>query len=163
MSSEITAEMIEDIFGNHSDSVRFANFCNAVVVAVGSTSAPTIPILSEKPGADGGMDAEWTIPADVSSDFKSPFGLPGWNVFQYKVRSIAGDEELASTQDDSMRILFNALGLNLRLSLIPHPGPLLPAGRDEKRENYFVGRFTQGGSRHARDCPGLLSSAPMEL
>lgn len=91
MSSEITAEMIEDIFGNHSDSVRFANFCNAVVVAVGSTSAPTIPILSEKPGADGGMDAEWTIPADVSSDFKSPFGLPGWNVFQYKVRSIAGD------------------------------------------------------------------------
>jgi hypothetical protein len=91
MSSEITAEMIEDIFGNHSDSVRFANFCNAVVVAVGSPSAPTIPILSEKPGADGGMDAEWTIPADVSSDFKSPFGLPGWNVFQYKARSIAGD------------------------------------------------------------------------
>ena len=91
MSSEITAEMIEDVFGKHSDSVRFANFCNAVVVAEASASATTIPILSEKPGADGGMDAEWTIPADVSSDFKSPFGLPGWNVLQYKARSIAGD------------------------------------------------------------------------
>jgi hypothetical protein len=91
MSSEITAEMIEDVFGKHSDSVRFANFCNAVVMAEGSASATAIPILSEKPGADGGMDAEWTIPANVSSDFKSPFGLPGWNVFQYKARSIAGD------------------------------------------------------------------------
>ena len=91
MSSEITAEMIEDVFGKHSDSVRFANFCNAVVMAEGSAAATTIPILSEKPGADGGMDGEWTIPADVSSAFKSPFGLPGWNVFQYKARSIAGD------------------------------------------------------------------------
>ncbi|HEY3762710.1 MAG TPA: hypothetical protein VGN23_13270 [Verrucomicrobiae bacterium] len=91
MSSEITAEMIEDVFGKHSDSVRFANFCNAVVMAESSASATTIPILSEKPGADGGMDAEWTITADASSDFKSPFGLPGWNVFQFKARSIAGD------------------------------------------------------------------------
>ncbi|MGB7749878.1 MAG: hypothetical protein WBN75_21625 [Verrucomicrobiia bacterium] len=91
MSSEITAEMIEDVFGKHSDSVRFANFCNAVVMVERFASATTIPILSEKPGADGGMDAEWTIPADASSDFKSPFGLPGWNVFQYKARSIAGD------------------------------------------------------------------------
>src|ERR1035437_7632248 len=66
MNSEITAEMIEDVFGKHSDSVRFANFCNAVVMAEDSASATTILILSEKPGADGGMDAEWTIPADVS-------------------------------------------------------------------------------------------------
>jgi hypothetical protein len=91
MSSEITAEKIEDVIGKPSESFRFANFCNAVVMAEGSASATTIPILSEKPGADGGMDGEWTIPADVSSDFKSPFGLPGWNVFQYKARSIAGD------------------------------------------------------------------------
>ena len=27
------------------------------------------------------------------------------------------------------------------MALTPHPGPLLPAGRDEERENYFVGRF----------------------
>jgi hypothetical protein len=91
MSTEITAELIEDVFGKHSDSVRFANFCNAVVIAEGSTSVPTIPILSEKPGADGGMDGEWTIPVDVLTDFKSPFGLLGWNVLQYKARSIAGD------------------------------------------------------------------------
>src|SRR5208282_5393315 len=91
MSSEITAEKIEDVFGKHSDSVRFANFCNAVVMAEGSASVTTIPILSEKPGADGGIDGEWTIPADVSSDFKSLFGLPGWNVFQYKARSITGE------------------------------------------------------------------------
>ena len=91
MSSEITAETIEEVFGKHSNSVRFANFCNAVVIAEGSASATTIPILSEKPGAEGGMDGEWTIPADVSPDFKSPFGMPGWNVFQYKARSSAGD------------------------------------------------------------------------
>jgi hypothetical protein len=81
MSSEITAELIEDVFGKHSDSVRFANFCNAVVLAESSASVSTLPILSEKPGADGGMDAEWTIPSDALPDFKSPFGLPGWNVF----------------------------------------------------------------------------------
>src|SRR6266513_4425983 len=91
MGSEVTAELIEDVFGKHSDSVRFANFCNSVVIAEGSASAPTIPILSEKPGADGGMDAEWTIPIDISLDFNSPFLLPGWNVFQYKARSIAGE------------------------------------------------------------------------
>jgi hypothetical protein len=87
MSSEVTAELIEDVFGKHSDSVRSANFCNSVVVATSSASSPTIPILSEKPGADGGMDGEWTIPSNGSTDFKSPFGLPGWNVFQYKARS----------------------------------------------------------------------------
>src|SRR5207248_335968 len=38
-----------------------------------------------------GMDGEWTIPADGSTDFRSVFGLPGWNVFQYKARSIVGD------------------------------------------------------------------------
>ena len=91
MNFEVTAETIEAVFGKHSDSVRFANFCNAVLMAEGSASAMTIPILSEKPGADGGMDGEWTIHADVSSEFNSPFGLPGWNVFQYKARSIAGD------------------------------------------------------------------------
>ncbi len=36
------------------------------------------------------MDGEWTIPAENPSPFESPFGLPGWNVFQYKARSIAG-------------------------------------------------------------------------
>jgi len=77
MSSEITAELIEDVFGKHSDSVRFANFCNAVVIAESSAFAPTIPILSEKPGADGGMDGEWTIPAGVSPEFKSAFAGPG--------------------------------------------------------------------------------------
>lgn len=91
MSSEITAELIEDVFGKHSDSVRFANFCNSVVIAQCSAYPPTIPILSEKPGADGGMDGEWTIPADASADFKSTFGLQGWNAFQFKARSIAGD------------------------------------------------------------------------
>jgi hypothetical protein len=96
MSSEVTAELIEDLFGKHSDSVRFTNFCNSVVIAQSSASAPTIQILSEKPGADGGRDGEWTIPADGSTDFKSPFGSPGWNVFQYKARSIVGDGRQAA-------------------------------------------------------------------
>ena len=118
MSSEITAELIEDVFGKHSDSVRFTNFCNAVVMVEGSASATTIPILSEKPGADGGMDAEWTIPADVSSDFKSPFGLPGWNVFQYKARSIAGDGRQRAFSN-----LCNNLkgGLTKLLNRLPQP------------------------------------------
>lgn len=91
MSSEITAELIEDLFGKQSDSVRFANFCNSVIIAQSSAMASATQILSEKPGADGGIDAEWTIPVDGTIDFKSPFGSAGWNVFQYKARSIAGD------------------------------------------------------------------------
>lgn len=90
MNSEITAEMIEDIFSKNSDSIRFANFCNAVIVAEGLVAPPTLPILSEKPGADGGIDSEWTIPAEPTSSFTSPFLSPGWNVFQYKARSIVG-------------------------------------------------------------------------
>ncbi len=90
MSWEVTAEFIEDTFGRHSDSVRFANFCNSVVVAVSSRSMPTMPILSEKAGADGGIDGEWTIPPDRVADFSSPFALPGWNVFQFKARSVDG-------------------------------------------------------------------------
>ena len=78
MGSEITAESIEEIFGKHSDSVRFANFCNAAVVADSSGTPPTFPILSEKPGADGGLDGEWTLPTDESADFKSPFASPGF-------------------------------------------------------------------------------------
>jgi hypothetical protein len=90
MNSEITADTIEDVFGRHSDSIRFTNFCNAVVLAEGADPV-TLPILSEKPGADGGMDAEWTVSTDNAPDFTSPFLLPGWNVFQYKARSIAGE------------------------------------------------------------------------
>jgi hypothetical protein len=90
MGSEITAEFIEDVFGKHSDSSRFAGFCNSVLIAECSIPRPTMPILSEKPGADGGMDGEWTISSDASSALKSPFASVGWNVFQFKARSIGG-------------------------------------------------------------------------
>jgi hypothetical protein len=90
MSTEITAEMIEDVFGKQTDSGRFASFCNAVVLAEHSAPHPEVPILSEKPGADGGIDGEWTIPEDGLIEIKSPFWLPGWNVLQYKARSVAG-------------------------------------------------------------------------
>jgi hypothetical protein len=97
MSAQISAEMIEDLFGKQSDSRRFANFCNAVVLTVSPPSS-AIPVLSEKPGADGGIDGEWRIPADITNDFQSPFGVPGWNVFQYTARSVAsGGRQQASS------------------------------------------------------------------
>ena len=115
MSSEITAEKIEDVFGKQSDSTRFANFCNAVIVAECSVAPPTLPMLSEKPGADGGIDSEWTIPTEHTSSFTSPFLSPGWNVFQYKARSIVGGgrdrayTNLCSGLKGALKILLNRL------------------------------------------------------
>lgn len=89
---EISAELIESTFSQNEGAHRFVSFCNAVIAAenVGSP----LPILSEKPGADGGIDAEWEIDLSAAAGFKNPFAKVGWNVFQFKCRGIiAGGRE----------------------------------------------------------------------
>ncbi|HRE83566.1 MAG TPA: ATP-binding protein, partial [Opitutaceae bacterium] len=84
----ITAETIEMTFGQANSGAAFANFCNAVVTSTSVSAALGYPVLSERPGPDGSFDGEWTIPAATS--ISTTFGMPGWNVFQYKARAIVG-------------------------------------------------------------------------
>lgn len=88
--TEITAELIETTFGSNGVSSRFVSFCNAVISSASSFPLPSFPIVSEKPGADGGFDAEWQIPINANN-FNSPFAEIGWNTFQFKARGISGN------------------------------------------------------------------------
>jgi hypothetical protein len=81
--AEITAEIIESFFGRRGASHRFANFCNAVLVAETGGQVPSSPVLSEKLGADGSFDGEWNVPLTVVN-FSNRFAEPGWKVFQFK-------------------------------------------------------------------------------
>jgi hypothetical protein len=81
---EITAADIESVFGSDIGAVRFASFCNAVLVDQANVAMTDFPILSEKRGPDGGFDAEWSVPP-TAIGFSSPLAAIGWNVFQYKV------------------------------------------------------------------------------
>ena len=85
--NEITATMVEDAF-DHSSEKRFTCLCNAVVASKALSASVGYPALTEKPGPDGSIDCEWTIPA--GSESASGFGRPGWNVLQYKARGIKG-------------------------------------------------------------------------
>src|SRR5205809_7761817 len=87
---EVTAELIESTFSETGNASRFANFCNAIILAECSGPTPSLPALSEKPGADGSFDGEWTLDLPAEAAFASPFAEVGWNVFQYKVRGIVG-------------------------------------------------------------------------
>ena len=87
---EVTAKLIEATFGQPGSGFRFANFCNAVIVAESSGPFPSLPVLSEKAGADGSFDGEWTIDLPAETPFSNPFAEVGWNVFQFKARSIEG-------------------------------------------------------------------------
>ncbi len=88
--NEITAEEIETVFGQKTSSARFANFCNAVIVAEGTSTISTLPVLSEKPGADGSFDGEWDVKSLSGKLIGNPFVQRGWNVFQFKARGIGG-------------------------------------------------------------------------
>lgn len=87
--SEITAEALESAFGQAGAATRFANFCNTVLVTESTGPIPSMPVLSEKPGPDGGLDGEWDVPG-TATNFSNPFAELGWNVFQFKARGIAG-------------------------------------------------------------------------
>lgn len=87
--SEVTAAVVESVFGEPGASYRFANFCNAVLVAETDNQMASLPVLSEKQGADGSFDGEWDVRATAAA-FSSPFAQIGWNVFQFKARGITG-------------------------------------------------------------------------
>jgi hypothetical protein len=88
--NEITAEQIEMVFGLNGASGRFANFCNAAIVAEGTSAISRFPVLSEKPGADGCFDGEWNIELREGELLENPFAKAGWNIFQFKARGTQG-------------------------------------------------------------------------
>lgn len=94
---EITALIVESVFGQQDGAYRFANFCNAVIVAETGGVTASLPILSEKPGADGSFDGEWNIP--ITGGFSNPFAEIGWNIFQFKARGIGGSGRKKAVSD----------------------------------------------------------------
>lgn len=86
--NEITAADVEHSFGVATESGRFASLCNALLAAKAASAVVGYPALSDKPGADGSFDGEWTLSSDAGT--VAGLAIPGWNVFQFKARSIAG-------------------------------------------------------------------------
>jgi len=149
---EITAELIEATFGTVGTGVRFANFCNAVILAECSGPIPSIPVLSEKAGADGSFDGEWTIDLSPETAFSNPFAEVGWNVFQFKARSVTGGgrgkavsglksnlkaalndlvERLKRPKEPSRYVLFTNLQLGLESESTTQRGATLSQDRSE--------------------------------
>ena len=85
---EITAADVEHAFGVATESGRFTSLCNALLAAKAASASIGYPTLSEKAGPDGSFDGEWTISADANS--VGGLAIAGWNVFQFKARSISG-------------------------------------------------------------------------
>lgn len=85
--NEVSAETIEDAFDS-GNAARFTLLCNSVVAAKALSAEVGYPALSEKPGPDGSIDGEWTVPA--GSGTAGGLGRPGWNVLQYKARGRQG-------------------------------------------------------------------------
>ena len=84
----VTAEQIEKLFSSPDAATRFANFCNALLVAQ-APKVGSLPRLNEKQGSDGGIDAEWRLPSNAEVP-SSPLTRPGWNVYQFKSCGIEG-------------------------------------------------------------------------
>lgn len=84
----ISASDVENTFGVATESGRFTSLCNALLAAKAMSAAVGYPVLSEKPGADGSFDGEWTISADAAA--VGGLAVAGWNVFQFKARGISG-------------------------------------------------------------------------
>ncbi len=149
-SNEISAEAIEQAFGHPNASGRFANFCNAVIVAEGTSSVAGFPVLSEKPGPDGSFDGEWDVRGPESHVSANGFGLPGWNVYQFKGRGISGSgrgkaisglesnlqgalvaliRRLGQSKDPVQYVLFTNLQLGLRTASTTASGSKLSGDR----------------------------------
>lgn len=73
---------------------QFASMCNALAWAASGRKCPCLPSFTERVNAkDGGIDAEWRV--DIPTDdrpISTPILGPGWNVFQYKNRSVIGQD-----------------------------------------------------------------------
>src|SRR3990172_9581333 len=85
----ITSEEIERIVSERFTPKGFASLCNAVAWASSSRRCSALPSFTERVNArDGGVDAEWDIELPENESHQSILLGAGWNVFQYKQRSI---------------------------------------------------------------------------
>ncbi|PTY04240.1 hypothetical protein DB347_20295 [Opitutaceae bacterium EW11] len=112
--NEITAADVEHSFGVATESGRFASLCNALLAAKAASAAVGYPALSEKPGADGSFDGEWTLSSDAGT--VGGLAIPGWNVFQFKARSIAGQTRSQVVSKLKSSLKGAAIELTKRLS-----------------------------------------------
>ncbi len=78
---------IELKFGREPDRHGFPAFCNALI-AQEAPRAPTFPVLSSKPGPDGGIDGEWDL-TGVDGFESTAVARAGWNVYQFKTIDVA--------------------------------------------------------------------------
>jgi len=69
---------------------RFASMCDALIWAVSGRNCTSLPSFTNRVNAaDGGIDAEWDLEIpDDGNPIPTPLIGTGWNVFQYKSRSI---------------------------------------------------------------------------
>lgn len=105
----ILAPEVEQICASFS-AAQFASLCNAVAWSVSGPNAATVPSYTERVNvADGGIDAEWSVPDGAAWAATSALIGPGRNVFQYKQRNIFGQ---------GRDITFNALRNDLRGALV---------------------------------------------
>lgn len=78
---------IELKFGRDPDRHAFPTFCNALI-AQEAPRAPTFPVLSSKPGPDGGLDGEWDL-TGVDEFEPTAVARAGWNIYQFKTIDVA--------------------------------------------------------------------------
>lgn len=182
MGQEITAEFIEDHFGKSANVVGFTRFCNAVVSST-TSGWSKLPKLSEKRGADGGIDGECFIPSASLSIATSSLLVPGWNVFQYKVRSISEkgrtsacsslteslggalrqlQERSPAAKSCSQYILFTNLHLGIETPTKAKGKRLLQENRDKITRAILEGgpSDTQVQIVDAADLAGMVNSNP---
>lgn len=182
MGQEITAEFIEDHFGKSANVEGFTRFCNAVVSST-TSGWSKLPKLSEKRGADGGIDGECFIPSPSLSTATSSLLVPGWNVFQYKVRSISENgrtsacssltgslggalrqlqERSPAAKSCSQYILFTNLHLGIETPTKAKGKRLLQENRDKITRAILEGgpSDTQVQIVDAADLAGMVNSNP---
>lgn len=88
---DISLTDVERQFGDAEGKVRFARFCNALIVAEAKGPLPSLPRLDDSPGPDGGFDGSWTVLDDALADNTRPFARVGFNAFQFKALTSEGD------------------------------------------------------------------------
>jgi hypothetical protein len=72
---------IEEYFSREENRLLFPLFCNSLI-ALEAPQTRTFPILTSRPGPDGGIDGEWELTGAVTSE--SAVAVDGWNVYQFK-------------------------------------------------------------------------------
>lgn len=85
----ITSEEIERLVSERFSPRDFASLCNAIAWASAGRRCSSLPSFTERVNAkDAGIDAEWHVELPDDQGDSSALLGPGWNVYQYKQRSI---------------------------------------------------------------------------